>query len=193
MGAGGIENPGIVKNAELQLVIIRLGKKAYQAEETDLFEFLTAIFYPHSESFWDTMKKYIDFTQESSMESEVENMKGFGMAIFEDGIEVGMERGIERGMERGMERGRINTLYELASSGAVSIDIVAEKLNQKTGMIKEGNAWQLMQMQFCMQPCIDFLCPVCYDGQQHMMNRRIKRFVKLITKRFFWLDRKEDR
>lgn len=59
----------------LQLVIIRLGKKAYQAEETDLFEFLTAI--------------------ESSMESEVENMKGFGMAIFEDGVEVGIERGIE--------------------------------------------------------------------------------------------------
>ena len=95
MGAGGIENPGIVKNAELQLVIIRLGKKSYQAEETDLFEFLTAIFYPHNENFWDTMKKYIDFTQESSMESEVENMKGFGMAIFEDGVEVGIERGIE--------------------------------------------------------------------------------------------------
>ena len=77
------------------------------------------------------------------MESEVENMKGFGMAIFEDGIEVGMERGIERGMERGMERGRINTLYELASSGAVSIDIVAEKLNQTKqeifdGMVKAG-------------------------------------------------------
>ena len=112
----------------LQLVIIRLGKKSYQAEETDLFEFLTAIFYPHNENFWDTMKKYIDFTQESSMESEVENMKGFGMAIFEDGVEVGIERGMERGIE---------ALIETCAELNISKMDVRKKVAQKYALSDE--------------------------------------------------------
>ena len=81
-------------------------------------------FYPHSENFWDTMKKYIDFTQESSMESEVENMKGFGMAIFEDGIEVGMERGIE-------------ALFETCAELNIPKTDVQKKISQKYALSDE--------------------------------------------------------
>ena len=62
------------------------------------------------------------------MESEVENMKGFGMAIFEDGVEVGIERGMERGIE---------ALIETCAELNISKMDVRKKVAQKYALSDE--------------------------------------------------------
>ena len=58
--------------------------------------------------------------------------------LYDEGMERGMERGIERGMERGMERGRLDMLYELVSSGTLSVDLAAQKLHRTNQEILDG-------------------------------------------------------
>lgn len=79
----------------LELVIIRLGDKAYQGKEGDegfgLLRFLNAIMYPHKEDFMDTISEYIDFSNNEELWKGAERMEGLGQSIREEGIQFLIE------------------------------------------------------------------------------------------------------
>lgn len=90
------------KNYDLMtLIVIRLGDKVYNGDETDeeyeIFDFLNLIMYPHNKDFIKNMSRYIDFSNNEELWKEVNNMSGLGQSILEEGIERGIEEGIERG------------------------------------------------------------------------------------------------
>jgi len=82
----------------MTLVIIRLGDKDYHNEEKNVLDFLTMIFYPHSDGFREKVSKYISF-EEVLGEEEEENMIGLGYCFYATGMEEGIEQGIEQGAE----------------------------------------------------------------------------------------------
>ena len=53
--------------------------------------------YPHKEDFLDTVKDYIDFSQNETLWKEMDRMSGLGMSILEEGIEKGIEKGKTEG------------------------------------------------------------------------------------------------
>lgn len=55
------------------------------------------IMYPHKEDFLDTVKAYIDFSQNEILWKELDKMSGLGMSILEEGIEKGIEKGRTEG------------------------------------------------------------------------------------------------
>lgn len=82
----------------LELVIIRLGDKAYHGKEGDegfgLLRFLNAIMYPHKEDFMETISEYIDFSNNEELWKGAGRMDGLGQSILEEGIAQGIEQGI---------------------------------------------------------------------------------------------------
>lgn len=98
-------------SSQLSLVIIRLGDKIFHEIEdkgkNDMMEFLHAVMYPHRENFLDTIKKYINFSENEELWKEVGKMSGLGMSILEEGriegrIEGRAEEIIESGYDFGM-------------------------------------------------------------------------------------------
>ncbi|MEZ3444520.1 MAG: hypothetical protein K1W30_05175 [Lachnospiraceae bacterium] len=97
----------------LTLVIIRLGDEVYQESKEnpgkDVLEFLHAVMYPHKKEFLDTVKKYIDFSQNQELWKEVDRMCGLGESILLEGesrgIKIGESRGIKIGESRGIKSG----------------------------------------------------------------------------------------
>lgn len=87
----------------LELVIIRLGDKAYHGKEGDegfgLLRFLNAVMYPHKKDFMDTISEYIDFSNNEELWKGAERMEGLGQSILEEGIQQGIEQGIEQGIQ----------------------------------------------------------------------------------------------
>lgn len=88
-------------------MIIRLGDKIFHEIEdkgkNDMMEFLHAVMYPHRENFLDTIKKYINFSENEELWKEVGQMSGLGMSILEEGrIEGKAEEIIESGYDFGM-------------------------------------------------------------------------------------------
>ncbi|MBD5504478.1 MAG: hypothetical protein HDR09_12310 [Lachnospiraceae bacterium] len=79
----------------LELVIIRLGDRAYHGKEGDegfgLLRFLNAIMYPHKEDFMDTISEYIDFSNNEELWKGAERMEGLGQSIREEGIQFLIE------------------------------------------------------------------------------------------------------
>lgn len=90
----------------LTLVIIRLGDEVYHGVKGspgyDVMKFLHAIMYPHKEDFLDTVKEYIDFSQNQKLWQEVDRMSGLGMSILMEGWTKGEARGEARGEDRGV-------------------------------------------------------------------------------------------
>lgn len=78
----------------LTLVIIRLGDEVYQGRNEspghDVLRFLHAVMYPHREGFLDTVKEYIDFSQNEKLWQEVDEMSGLGMSILQEGEKQGV-------------------------------------------------------------------------------------------------------
>ena len=85
------------------LVIIRLGDEVYNGEKSepgyDVLKFLHAVMYPHRENFLDTVKEYIDFSQNKKLWQEVDRMSGLGMSILLAGEARGEEKGFMLGAE----------------------------------------------------------------------------------------------
>ncbi len=86
----------------LTLVIIRLGDQIFRkmeveekekageyADKNGMLEFLNAIMYPHKDNFLETVKKYIDFSENKELWREVDYMNGLGMRIGEECWEAG--------------------------------------------------------------------------------------------------------
>lgn len=113
----------------LHLVIIRLGDKDYSTAETDILDFLTALFYPHRADFKKTIGKYIDFKQNLKLEQEVQNMGGLGQSVLEEGIEKGIEQGI------GM--GSFLTLCSLVKDGLLKLEDAAKRANLSEAAFSE--------------------------------------------------------
>lgn len=86
----------------LTLVMIRLGGEEYCGSEEspgyDVLKFLHAVMYPHRADFLDTVKKYIDFSQNQKLWQEVDKMSGLGMSILQEGWTKGEARGEVRGV-----------------------------------------------------------------------------------------------
>ncbi len=82
----------------LTLVLIRLGDEVYRATEEnpghEVLKFLHAVMYPHREDFLDTVKEYIDFSQNQKLWQEVDKMSGLGMSILQEGWTKGEARGV---------------------------------------------------------------------------------------------------
>ena len=78
----------------LTLVIIRLGSEVYNGTKEDpgydVLKFLHAVMYPHKEDFLDTMKEYIDFSQNRELWQEVDKMSGLGMSTLLEGEDNGI-------------------------------------------------------------------------------------------------------
>lgn len=89
----------------LVLVVIRLGDSVYNGvkedEGYDVLRFLHTIMYPHKEDFLETVKEYIDFSQNEILWKEMDRMSGLGMSILEEGIEQGIEALILDNLEDG--------------------------------------------------------------------------------------------
>lgn len=64
----------------LVLVVIRLGDSVYNGvkedEGYDVLRFLHTIMYPHKEDFLETVKEYIDFSQNEILWKEMDRMSG---------------------------------------------------------------------------------------------------------------------
>jgi hypothetical protein len=84
----------------MTLVIIRLGDKAYDGKKEDeyydLFKFLNLIMYPHDKNFINDMKPYVDFSNNTELWKEADNMSGLGMAVYRDGVEQGEDNATVR-------------------------------------------------------------------------------------------------
>jgi len=78
----------------LTLVLIRLGDEVYNGVEGspgyDVLKFLHTIMYPHKEDFLDTIKEYIDFSQNQELWKEVGSMTGLGESILLEGWRKGV-------------------------------------------------------------------------------------------------------
>lgn len=101
----------------MEMIIIRLGE-ADDVEMNSLIRFLNAIFLPRKADFMNTMKDYIDFTENDSLKQEVESMTGWGRYIYEDGKQDGKQEGEIKGKiiaryEDGMELEKIAARMEL--------------------------------------------------------------------------------
>ena len=87
----------------MTLVIIKLGNVVYngkkEEEYYELLRFLDTIMSPHKEDFMDTVKEYIDFSQNKELWKEVTHVTGLGLSIFEEGLIKGRQEGIEQGMK----------------------------------------------------------------------------------------------
>lgn len=82
-------HPGRKNYDLLTLVIIRLGDEVYSGTPEnpghDVLKFLHAVMYPHKEDFLDTVKEYIDFSQNEKLWQEVDKMSGLGVSILFEG------------------------------------------------------------------------------------------------------------
>ena len=61
-------------------------------EGDELLRFLNILMYPHKNDFMDTVKEYIDFSNNEELWKENGSMIGFGQTILEEGIRIGEER-----------------------------------------------------------------------------------------------------
>lgn len=79
----------------LTMVIIRLGDEKFDgARENpgyDVLKFLHAIMYPHKPDFLDTVKQYIDFSENEQLWKEVNEMTGLGESILLEGENRGVD------------------------------------------------------------------------------------------------------
>ncbi|MEZ3434422.1 MAG: hypothetical protein K1W34_07340 [Lachnospiraceae bacterium] len=80
----------------MTLIVIKLGNEVYNGEKGDegyeLLRFLNILMYPHKNDFMDTVKEYIDFSNNEELWKENDGMIGFGQTILEEGIRRGEER-----------------------------------------------------------------------------------------------------
>lgn len=108
--APAAENGGEQNYDLLELVMIRLGDKAYHGKEEDegfeLLRFLNAVMYPHRQDFMETISEYIDFSGNEELWKEVEHMDGLGQSILEEGLEQGIEEGMRCMVEALQETGQ---------------------------------------------------------------------------------------
>ena len=130
----------------LELVIIRLGDKAYHGKEGDegfgLMRFLNAIMYKHKEGFMDTISEYIDFSNNEELWREAEHMDGLGQSILEEGIEQGREEGIAQGRKEGIEQGLeqgIRFMVEALQGAGQMKNYIKNVIAEKYGL-SESNA-----------------------------------------------------
>ena len=102
----------------LTLVIIRLGNQMFRemeieekekageyADKNGMLEFLHAIMYPHKDNFLETVKKYINFSENKELWREVDQMTGLGMKIGEECYSQGWDAGRQSGWNEGQEAG----------------------------------------------------------------------------------------
>jgi len=79
----------------LTMVIIRLGDDVYSGMPEnpghDVLKFLHAVMYPHKEDFLDTVKEYVDFSQNEKLWQEVDKMSGPGASILLEGVNLSAE------------------------------------------------------------------------------------------------------
>lgn len=122
----------------LELVIIRLGDKAYHGKEDDegfgLLRFLNAVMYPHQEGVMDTISEYIDFADNEELWREAECMEGLGASILEEGFEQGIEQGI---------RIMVESLHEVGQTRAYVQKKMIEKyaLTEAAAELKMEQYW----------------------------------------------------
>ena len=80
----------------MTLIVIKLGNEVYNGEEGDegyeLLRFLNVLMYPHKDNFMNTMKEYIDFSNNQELWREGDGMIGFGHTILEEGVRIGKEQ-----------------------------------------------------------------------------------------------------
>lgn len=98
----------------LTLIIIRLGDEVFNGAEGnpgyDVLKFLHAVMYPHKEDFLDTVKKYIDFSNNQQLWQEVDRMSGLGQSILLEGWTKGEDKGVTLSAEvfRAVQAGEQN-------------------------------------------------------------------------------------
>ena len=118
-------NPQKADYDMLTLVIIRLGDKVFRGiedkEQSNMLEFLHAIMYPHQKNFMETVKKYIDFSENKTLWKERNNMNGLGMSIWEEGIEQGIVQGIEQE--------KIDSARRMLAANKLSLEEIASYSN----------------------------------------------------------------
>ncbi len=121
----------------LTLVIIRLGDSTFQEiddkDKNGMMEFLHAIMYPHKKDFLDTVKKYIDFSENEELWKEVGNMRGLGLSIREEIL----KEGLEEGRKEGRKEGREIEVFESVQEEDYSIERGAQKLDITVGQLGE--------------------------------------------------------
>lgn len=129
-------NDGKKKDYDLlELVIIRLGDKAYHGKEGDegfrLLRFLNAVMYPHRKDFMDTISEYIDFSSNAELWKETKRMDGLGQSIFEEGMEEGL-------------RNTVEILQELGHSKECTEDMIMQKyeLSEDEAETKMKEYWK---------------------------------------------------
>lgn len=98
----------------MQLVIIRLGNCEYPEDKRDLFQFLTALFYPHKENFREIIGRYIDLETNLRLEKEVTEMTGLGMSILREGrVEGRIEDILDLLTEKGVVSAELSSRIRL--------------------------------------------------------------------------------
>ncbi len=160
----------------LTLVIIRLGDQIFREMEIDekekaeeytdkngMLEFLHAIMYPHKDNFLETVKKYIDFSENKELWREVDQMTGLGMKIgeecWEEGRQVGWNEGRQSGWDEGQKSGielgatekeksiafrmfsRNNPLENVSDTLGISMDYTIELHQQYEHMVHEESKY----------------------------------------------------
>ena len=112
----------------LTLVVIRLGDENYReledADKNNVLRFLHTIMYPHKEEFMDTIKEYIDFSNNERLWKEADSMTGLGMSIAQEKYAQGITQGIAEGV-----RNSVNICLNLGASFEKAIIEVAKQYN----------------------------------------------------------------
>ena len=129
----------------MTLIVIKLGNEVYNGEEGDegyeLLRFLSVLMYPHKDSFMDTMKEYIDFSNNQELRKEGDGMIGFGHTIWEEGIRIGEERSAQTIAEKDAV---------IAEKDSVIVRLQREKDTADTALAEKDNTIAQLQRQLAL-------------------------------------------
>lgn len=146
----------------MELVVVRLGSSDCPEEKEELFQFLTALLYPHRKDFRERIERYIDFKDNLELKREVADMSGWGMSILEEGWREGWEKGWAEGMEEGKAEGRAEGKAEgkaesildlLAESGSVPTEI-SRRIYEESDTKK---LWRWLKLAACAESVEQFV------------------------------------
>lgn len=119
----------------LTLIIIRLGDEVYnKAKEEpgyDVLKFLHAVMYPHKKDFLDTVKEYIDFSQNETLWKEMDRMSGLGMSVLLEGEARGEARGVTLGVTLSAQ------IFKIIQSGETDNNVIAEQCACSVAQVEE--------------------------------------------------------
>lgn len=90
-----------------------------------------AVMYPHKKDFLDTVKEYIDFSQNETLWKEMDRMSGLGMSVLLEGEARGEARGVTLGVTLSAQ------IFKIIQSGETDNNVIAGQCACSVAQVEE--------------------------------------------------------